>query len=73
MFSIKYGDRQNLLKIELHSHFDALQGRLLCERLEKELKKTKKDFIVFSVFATNTASPESTALRRIEAEIWGLI
>jgi len=46
MFSIKFDKQRNLLALIFHKHFDAQQGELLCKRLEKELSKIKKGYML---------------------------
>ena len=48
MFSVKFDEGHNLLTIELRGNFDVQQGELLCARLEKELSKAKKGFIILT-------------------------
>ena len=48
MFSIKFDKKHNLLTIIFRHHFDVQQGRLLCKRLEAELSKAKKKFMVLT-------------------------
>lgn len=48
MFSVKFDKQHNLLIIVFRDSFDGQQGELLYRRLEQELAKAKKGFMVLS-------------------------
>ena len=48
MFSLKFDKDHNLLTITFRGQVDESQGELLCQRIEKELHKTKKGFMILT-------------------------
>ena len=48
MFSLKFDKPHNLLPIIFRDHFDMPHGERLCKKLEKELPKAKKGFIILT-------------------------